>query len=379
MSARGPMRKEDMGFSIRIAPGVRVRASSRGVRTSIGPRIARVHVGAGRTGFSTGAGPIGYYTSLGGGSRTRGSRQGTGYATSTLASAARLDKIDRTMALAAALDAIASLHQETFTLAQRPVLPPPPPVDPEAVRKSHVDAALRQISAFKRAERRAATASAIAHADQAVMQETHRSVGAWKQEQAELDRFWAALLANDPATVMDQVASAFEDNAAPAAPLAVEGSEATLTVLVPDERSLPGQMPGVTAAGNPSIRKMTKAERDGYSHLLVCGYLLATVKEAFAVAPGLTSIRILAVRSAGISAYGERRGEAMAAAVIQRTALDGVRWKEVNASVILMDVASQLILNQRPPSPGLRPLDLDKEPEIAAIMERIDFDDLGEG
>jgi hypothetical protein len=37
-----------MGFSIKIAPGVRVRASSRGVRTSIGPRVARVHVGAGR-------------------------------------------------------------------------------------------------------------------------------------------------------------------------------------------------------------------------------------------------------------------------------------------------------------------------------------------
>ena len=45
-----------MSFSVKIAPGVRVRASSRGVRTSIGPRVARVHVGAGRTGISTGAG-----------------------------------------------------------------------------------------------------------------------------------------------------------------------------------------------------------------------------------------------------------------------------------------------------------------------------------
>src|SRR3954454_19466708 len=58
-----------MGFSIKIAPGVRVRASSRGVRTSIGPRAARLHVGAGRTGFSTGLGPVGYYTSLGGSGR----------------------------------------------------------------------------------------------------------------------------------------------------------------------------------------------------------------------------------------------------------------------------------------------------------------------
>ncbi|MFI2651773.1 DUF4236 domain-containing protein [Micromonospora fulviviridis] len=38
-----------MGFSIRLAPGVRIRASSRGIRTSLGPRAARVHFGAGRT------------------------------------------------------------------------------------------------------------------------------------------------------------------------------------------------------------------------------------------------------------------------------------------------------------------------------------------
>ena len=47
-----------VGFSIRIAPGVRIRASKRGIRTSLGPRIARVHVGGGRTGFSTGMGPV---------------------------------------------------------------------------------------------------------------------------------------------------------------------------------------------------------------------------------------------------------------------------------------------------------------------------------
>jgi hypothetical protein len=58
-----------MGFSVKLAPGVRIRASSRGVRTSIGPRAARVHFGAGRTGLSTGIGPVGLYTSVGG---TRG-------------------------------------------------------------------------------------------------------------------------------------------------------------------------------------------------------------------------------------------------------------------------------------------------------------------
>ena len=38
-----------MGMSVRLAPGVRVRVSSRGVRTSVGPRVARLHVGGGAT------------------------------------------------------------------------------------------------------------------------------------------------------------------------------------------------------------------------------------------------------------------------------------------------------------------------------------------
>jgi hypothetical protein len=40
------------GLSFKVAPGVRIRASSRGIRTSVGPRAARVHIGAGRTTLS---------------------------------------------------------------------------------------------------------------------------------------------------------------------------------------------------------------------------------------------------------------------------------------------------------------------------------------
>jgi hypothetical protein len=61
-----------MGFlSIKIAPGVRLSASSRGLRAGIGPRAARIHVGAGRTTISSGAGPVTVGTSLGGSHRGR--------------------------------------------------------------------------------------------------------------------------------------------------------------------------------------------------------------------------------------------------------------------------------------------------------------------
>jgi hypothetical protein len=59
------------GFNVKLAPGVRVRASSEGFRTRVGPRAARVHVGGGRTAISSGAGPLIWSGSVGG-KRRRG-------------------------------------------------------------------------------------------------------------------------------------------------------------------------------------------------------------------------------------------------------------------------------------------------------------------
>lgn len=368
-----------MGFSVRVVPGLRVRVSSRGVRAGIGPRIARVHVGSGRPGVSTGFGPFGFYAPVGGsGSRSRSRGGGTATASSALVSAGRADKLGRMDAIASALNAILVLHTEEFAPAQRPVAAPAPAVDVTALRKSYIDAALKGISFFKRAARRAATADAVARADAAAAVETQRLAGVQQQEQYRLDQIWAALLANDSDTVMGQLAAAFEDNAAPAAPLSVDGAEATLAVLVPEEGAIPDQMPGVTAAGNPSLRKMTKKDHDAYVGVMVSGYLLATVKEAFAVAPGLESVRIIAVRSTGITAYGHHRGEAIAAAVIRREALAGVQWDSVSSRDILKDIAAELVLAERGANRALSPLDLSREPELAAVMEIIDFDELAE-
>src|SRR3954451_15831654 len=114
-----------MGFSVKLAPGVRVRASSRGVRTSIGPRAARVHVGSGRTGFSTGVGPVSYYTSTGGGARrSTGNRTGTAAANRQIAAANRAaaaqNKAEEARRLVGGLQAILNIHRQDFPLAQPP-------------------------------------------------------------------------------------------------------------------------------------------------------------------------------------------------------------------------------------------------------------------
>lgn len=53
-----------MGIYVRLAPGVKVRLTKRGLRWGVGPRAARLHFGAGGTGISTGAGPFSAYRPL---------------------------------------------------------------------------------------------------------------------------------------------------------------------------------------------------------------------------------------------------------------------------------------------------------------------------
>lgn len=67
-------------------------------------------------------------------------------------------------------------------------------------------------------------------------------------------------------------------------------------VLLPPVSALPQKMPGVTAAGNPSLRKMTKAQTALWYQVLAAGFILTTADEAFAVAPGLHSATLIALR-----------------------------------------------------------------------------------
>lgn len=365
-----------MGFSIKLAPGVRVRASSRGVRTSVGPRAARVHFGTGRTGFSSGAGPISFYTSTGGGrscSSSGARRPSTGTSTRALALA---DKVDQAQHLAAALGAILELHRAEFPSAQRPVAPPPPPVDAAAVTAKHRKLALAGVGVFNRSRR----ATAKAAADQAAHVEIEAIAGAdlakHRAYQDELDQLWGRLVGNDPDVVLGTLAEAFEDNQAAAAPIGVAGAEAALVVLVPSPAAVPERRPTTTPAGNLSLKKLTKRESADFYKLLVCGYVLATVKEAFAVAPGLTHVRVAALRSSGADAYGRARAEVLLGARFARTALDGVRWADADSTIVVNDISTELLARFVGPSKEFAPLDLRAEPDLAAVVTAVDLEAL---
>lgn len=367
-----------MGFSVKLAPGVRVRASSRGIRTSIGPRAARIHVGAGRTGFSTGAGPVGYYTSVGGG-RSR-SRSSTGSVNRQLAVAARQqaaeEKLEQGRQLADALAAITEIHHAEFPVTTRAIAPPPAPVDEAEVRRRHRKAAKKATSMFAIKARKQALADADGTASAEIAAQAERRLADQDRRQAELDSWWAALERCDPDVVLSTLVAAFEDNEAAATAVGVDGAEASLVVLVPPESAVPDRKPTRTQAGNLSLKKLTKTETADFYKMLVCGHMLVTLREAFAVVPALTAARIVAVRASEPDAYGNRRAEVIMAGRCERPDLAGVHWTDADSTRIFNDCLTERIAVQKGATGALQPMSTVNEPALQALVEAIDLEDL---
>ena len=140
---------------------------------------------------------------------------------------------------------------------------------------------------------------------------------------------------------------AFEDNEAPAAAIGIDGTELSLIVLVPNEDAVPERLPAATQAGNLTLRKLPKAERSALYLLLIAGHVLVTLREAFAVAPGVDAARVIAVRRSIPDIYGRPVPDCMVAGRWTRTAFNGVPWADADAGNILAGTATELVLNQK--------------------------------
>ncbi|NJP31023.1 DUF4236 domain-containing protein [Micromonospora thermarum] len=372
-----------MGFSIKLAPGVRIRASSRGIRTSIGPRAARVHFGGGRTGISSGVGPVGFYTSLGGG--RRGSSSGrlpsaAAYQRQVAAQqrqAAQAQRAEEARHLAQTFLRILELHRVDFPAATRPIAPQPAAPDRASIYRHYEQHALAGIGIFERARRAQAKQQAAQWAEDEIRRQwTTRceQQAAWQQY---LDQRWQQLCANDPEVVLETLEEAFEDNEAASAAVGVAGGEVSLAVLVPAiDDVVPERMPTTTQAGNLSLRKLPQRGRADYYKQFVCGQVLVTIREAFAVAPGLRSARVAVMRHDGVDSYGRPRVSCLLAAKLDRDALAGVRWDSADAAAIVNDASNELLLNPRARTGELQPLNLAAEPALAELVGAVDFAEL---
>ncbi|MBA8929543.1 hypothetical protein BC739_006761 [Kutzneria viridogrisea] len=271
---------------------------------------------------------------------------------------------------------ILTLHRHDFPSATRPLATEGDPVPLDAVRSRHRKEMLRGIGVFQRAARRAAKAQADATAAEEIRQLEQERDQDRRRRQAELDHWWSALNANDEDVVLGVVAAAFDDNEAPAAPVGVEHAQLTVVLLVPGVDAVPERKPTTTAAGNLSLKKLTKTERSSLHAALVSSHVLLTVREALAVAPGITTVRAIALQHSRTDAFGKHAVDVVMAARFDRASLAAVLWDSTEANAIVHDTATELVVNLKRATHELLPVNLANEPAIADLVSRVETDEL---
>jgi hypothetical protein len=304
-------------FSLTLGPGVQIRASRDGLNTNLGPRTPRIYVGQQFADPAISAAPLTFYIP----SRER--REWLSYLAPQLPPTA--DKAQQAHALASAIEGIRTLHHQDFPLVQRRVVPYPSRPDHAAILRRRMNDALVRVSIFRRSTRKAATAAAVLATRMECTELAAANQAQYAAIQQEIDHLWQRLTTNDSDVLLAVLSNTLLNSSAHAAPLGVWDAEAQLALLVPDLAVLPERHATTTAAGNLALKKFTKGEMADLYKQLVAGLVLKTAKEAFAVAPSVTEIRIVALRNPAADAYGKVRPEAILAARISRATLKGVQ------------------------------------------------------
>lgn len=444
-----------MGMSFKVAPGVRIRASSRGISAGVGPRAARVHVGTRGVGVSSGVGPVSGYTHLGGGSRRSSGGGGrTSYGGPTKASIAARERELKEAAREADIERVASLekalvsvHKESFPPAAPVLFPAPAEVDPEPIRaeleatagipalieatgggevaplaaepdpvdryelmREHRRRGRAGIPLWRVRERIEAAGRADAAADAAAVVEAERRAqgqraeqerldGLWAElgkargllaeqlvvnvaaekerraaereaEQTRLDEDWLALGANDPEVTLAALEQAFADNEAPAAAIDCEGARTTVVMqFVAPEAIVPERKPARTPTGKRTLKKRTKTEINALYLKALGSNVLATVKEAFAVAPGTEVVQLLVIRR---ETEKKNAGELAAIYVgeFDRASYAGASGaRDPGRS---LGLAGEAVLNLTGKTEAVAPIDLSGREDLAAVLAQVE-------
>jgi hypothetical protein len=249
---------------------------------------------------STGAGPFTYWHAVGHTQRDRPARTRAAPArtarTTARSSPAQLQRAAQIDALAAAEHELLTAHLQAFAPIGPPQVPPYPPVDGDAVRAELEEARLARVPVWHHRERSAARAAARTEAEAVIARRNAELLARHAAAQAEADDAFGALLVNDHGAVMGALEAAFADNAHPAVPVDCVDGRATVVVVFGPVSAMPDQVAALTPTGRPTLRKRSAAGRNALYARAMASTVLATVREAYAVAPALQEVRIVVVR-----------------------------------------------------------------------------------
>jgi stress response protein SCP2 len=360
-----------------------VRVSTRGVRTSVGPRAARISVGSGGARVSSGLGPF-YASSSLRGSRGRTTTRRSPRPRTVAPSAAQLERArrqaERAQQEAQRDAAIAELrelrrqmtevHLQSFPAAHPPVIPDVPQLGlPWALAEAQAFH-LQGVGRLARAERAAAKQRAQQDAPAYLVAESARLQTVRDRMAAEAAQWWQALLANDEGTVCEAVNTAFADNPAAGCAVGVDGSVMSVLMRHQDLDTLPTQTPGLTSSGRPTLKNLTKRDRLLWWLTAMGSNVIATLKEGFATAPGISAIdlavltRLPDTQRLGFVAYGRW----------SRQAIEATAWRVAEDALRFLDLGQDVACAVTTTASGnlssiLKPLDTSRVPGLQDLLD----------
>ncbi|MFG1996753.1 exonuclease domain-containing protein [Actinoplanes sp. NPDC048988] len=230
------------------------------------------------------------------------------------------------------------VHRETFAAARPRVAVPAPLPDREDVYRHYERHALRGVGIFDRAGRTRARQTAAEYTERWMAAQWAEAEAHRVAQQAGFDDQWRRLIGNDEDTVLGVLAAAFEavPGYAPVGVVNVDGDRLELALAAASDRVLPDALTGEQRAW------MYKA--------MVNSQVLAAVRQAFALAPGLRSARVVVVRH-------DLRRPCVLSLVVTRAALESVRWDIADATEVVTRTGSELLVRSEGAFGDLGPVD----------------------
>ncbi|MGQ4429454.1 MULTISPECIES: TerD family protein [unclassified Streptomyces] len=273
-----------------------------------------------------------------------------------------------------------SVHLQSFPAAHPPAIPEVPQLGlPWALAEAQTFH-LQGVGRLARAERAAAKQRAQQDAPAYLAAESARLAAVCSQLAGEAQQWWQALVANDEGTVCEAVNTAFSDNPAAGCAVGVDGSVLSVVMRQQDLDSLPTQTAGLTPGGRPTLKNLTKRDRLLWWLTAMGSNVVATLKEGFATAPGITAIdlavltRLPDTQRLGFVAYGRWT----------RQSIESTPWRNTEDALRFLDIGQDVACSVTTTASGnlssaIKPLDTTRVTGLQQLLDHAeDEPDAGE-
>jgi hypothetical protein len=265
---------------------------------------------------------------------------------------------------------LVTAHWTEFPPCQRPRRVEPVLKSSKERRRELERESLELNRSADRATRRALRRGAHERAYREVAEENARRLSAADADDEQALDWWERLNRCDELTVLQTLEQAFADNEMPAVAVGCANRGVAVVMIAPDAKTLPDETVLRRRGRRLKIKKRSSVDRHSLHTLSLASSLLATVKETFAVAPGVAFVDVLAVVRTDPALRRRDRLVPVCLVRIDRATVRGLKWKRTDPLGFLQS-QQHVVLDLAPETGALRPIDLDSEPDAEGVLASV--------